>query len=462
VLAHIDDASERDADRVALGIAPPAVMRASAASMPSTPQHTPASVYAAIASPGRPLDAATRAYFEPRFGVDLHAVRIHDEPRAIASASDVSARAYTVGTDVVLAEGGYRNNDPMARTLLAHELAHVMQHATDRSVLRRYPDCRRLLPSDNAQRGGPRVPERSVQEFLADELEPLGNVVRELQVPAGSARPWRSEGRPGDDTVIDPQIIDEGTRGSVDIALMAGVPILEFLEVKEATWGGMQFAEHQLLNYVTKANGELPEVERLWRRRGYPTARVTSVVEMPAARYATPAEPTVIGGQQVMLAWCRSGVILFKTLDVDNEELLYCGISDKGRTDAFIGRILDQAEEAVARALARRLREMSLGPVNVNLLLQKVREKLRATIRWLLKEVLQEVCAAALEVTLASLLAAFKQQLFNKNLLDGLLIKLTPQGEGVDLHLGEAAAKTAGVLTVGLVIDTLMGLVFAL
>ena len=45
--------------------------------------------------------------------------------------------------------------------------------------------------------------------------------------------------------------------------------------------------------------------------------------EMPTFRYTPPQGPTEIDDQQVMLAWGRDGVIVFKPLDVDNQEILY-------------------------------------------------------------------------------------------------------------------------------------------
>src|SRR4029077_12340204 len=68
-------------------------------------QPAPASVGAALARPGRPLDVATRACFESRFDTDLSAVRIHDDATAAVSAHDVAAQAYTVGRDVVFGTG---------------------------------------------------------------------------------------------------------------------------------------------------------------------------------------------------------------------------------------------------------------------------------------------------------------------------------------------------------------------
>jgi uncharacterized protein DUF4157 len=80
-------------------------------------------------SAGRPLDARHRAFFEPRLDADLGAVRIHTDAAAAASASDVKARAYTLGRHVVFGRGHYAPDTPRGRWLLAHELAHVAQGA---------------------------------------------------------------------------------------------------------------------------------------------------------------------------------------------------------------------------------------------------------------------------------------------------------------------------------------------
>src|SRR5262249_58662329 len=56
----------------------------------------PPLVHEVLRSPGQPLDAATRAYFEPRFGQDLSSVRVHATARAAESAKAVDAHAYAV------------------------------------------------------------------------------------------------------------------------------------------------------------------------------------------------------------------------------------------------------------------------------------------------------------------------------------------------------------------------------
>ncbi|HEY0172923.1 MAG TPA: DUF4157 domain-containing protein [Pyrinomonadaceae bacterium] len=87
----------------------------------------PASVHETLRSPGRGLDAGTRSFMESRFGHDFSRVRVHADAQASESAADVSARAYTVGRDVVFARGQYAPQSGAGRRLLAHELAHTIQ-----------------------------------------------------------------------------------------------------------------------------------------------------------------------------------------------------------------------------------------------------------------------------------------------------------------------------------------------
>ncbi len=82
---------------------------------------------------GRPLDPPARAFFEPRFGVDFSAVRIHTNTQASESARSVNALAYTVGHNVVFNSGQYAPQSDAGRRLLAHELTHVLQQGGIRS-----------------------------------------------------------------------------------------------------------------------------------------------------------------------------------------------------------------------------------------------------------------------------------------------------------------------------------------
>lgn len=99
----------------------------------------PPIVYEVLRSPGQPLDAATRAFMEPRFGHDFSRVRVHADAQAAKSARAVNALAYTVGRDIAFSEGSFAPTTVSGKQLLAHELVHTMQqgkgvHAS-RSVL---------------------------------------------------------------------------------------------------------------------------------------------------------------------------------------------------------------------------------------------------------------------------------------------------------------------------------------
>jgi hypothetical protein len=95
------------------------------------PAIAPPIVHEVLRSPGQPLDADTRAFMEPRFGHDFRAVRIHTDPLAAESARAVQAEAYTVGRHLVFGAGRYQPRFPMGRSILAHELTHVVQQAGD-------------------------------------------------------------------------------------------------------------------------------------------------------------------------------------------------------------------------------------------------------------------------------------------------------------------------------------------
>ncbi len=90
----------------------------------------PALVHEVLRSPGQPLDAAARRYFEPRFAYDFSRVRVHRDQRAAESARSVHALAYTVGDRLVFGSGQYAPQTETGRHLIAHELAHTIQQAS--------------------------------------------------------------------------------------------------------------------------------------------------------------------------------------------------------------------------------------------------------------------------------------------------------------------------------------------
>jgi hypothetical protein len=80
---------------------------------------------------GRPLDHATRDYFEPRFGADLDHVRVHDCPEAHRAAAGIGAQAFSIGQNIAFADGQYAPGTKSGRGLIAHELAHTIQQSRE-------------------------------------------------------------------------------------------------------------------------------------------------------------------------------------------------------------------------------------------------------------------------------------------------------------------------------------------
>jgi len=99
----------------------------------------PALVHEVLQAPGTPLDAGTRNFFEPRFGVDLSAVRVHTDAKAAQSAEAVQAQAYTSGSAIVFGRGQYSPATAAGQRLLAHELTHTLQQAGGTPAVQRQP-----------------------------------------------------------------------------------------------------------------------------------------------------------------------------------------------------------------------------------------------------------------------------------------------------------------------------------
>ncbi len=93
----------------------------------ANPETAPPIVHEVLRSPGQPLEPATRAEMEPRFGRDFDQVRVHTGPQAEASTRAVGALAYTVGHHIAFGAGRYAPQTAAGKRLLTHELAHVTQ-----------------------------------------------------------------------------------------------------------------------------------------------------------------------------------------------------------------------------------------------------------------------------------------------------------------------------------------------
>lgn len=131
-----------------------------------------ATVDDSVATPrgaGKPLSPETRAFYEPRFGTDFSAVRVHNGIWAESATRSLSARAYTLGKDVVFGKGEYRPESDAGRRLLAHELTHVVQQGKATASVRRMIQRRWDQPTTecNAEPTG-----RSIDRIVIDQETP--------------------------------------------------------------------------------------------------------------------------------------------------------------------------------------------------------------------------------------------------------------------------------------------------
>ena len=183
----------------------------------------PSLVREALSAAREPLDPEIRAFMEPRFGgdftrvparlpsprelaigraddplesaaeaaadramtqdprepaADFSGVMIHRDARAAAAARAVNARAFTLGSHIVLAAGEYQPQSSAGRRLLAHELAHVMQQTG--------PTIRRKVATDDA---APKAPDAATN---ANDRQPDN--------PAGDEKDAAAKAAPDDKT----------------------------------------------------------------------------------------------------------------------------------------------------------------------------------------------------------------------------------------------------------------------
>jgi uncharacterized protein DUF4157/D-alanyl-D-alanine carboxypeptidase-like protein len=135
-----------------------------------------ASRIASFRGGGDALSPAAKAYFEPHFGRDLSAVRLHTGGAAARAAGEVQARAFTVGSNIAFAAGEYRPETQEGKRLLAHELTHTVQQQGG-STLRRDPKPKKKTPEltekdvgEQTDTSGAPIPKSFVQKVYKAQV----------------------------------------------------------------------------------------------------------------------------------------------------------------------------------------------------------------------------------------------------------------------------------------------------
>ncbi len=76
---------------------------------------------------GTPLSDEARTFMEPRFGTDFSNVKVHTDSSSVHMNQDIQAQAFTQGQDIYFNSGKYSPDTDEGKSLLAHELTHVVQ-----------------------------------------------------------------------------------------------------------------------------------------------------------------------------------------------------------------------------------------------------------------------------------------------------------------------------------------------
>jgi hypothetical protein len=180
------------------------------------------SVEAAVQSGGQPLDAATRAIMEPRFGHDFSHVRVHTGPQAAVAAQTVNARAFTVGHDIVFGQGQYAPKVIAGQKLLAHELVHTVQQTARLTQSNRQNSLQRT-PFERAERRSRRRERREERRARRRARRAVTFVEEQPFVIEGTSAEPQFEIAPEESQFPGPDcpVMDRPTGGS-EIALIAG------------------------------------------------------------------------------------------------------------------------------------------------------------------------------------------------------------------------------------------------
>jgi hypothetical protein len=88
---------------------------------------------------GEPMSEAIRSFWESRLGLELGDVRLHHDAAAAQAAAALSARAFTIGRDVVFGDREFDPATSAGARLLGHELVHVGQQARGTRGIQREP-----------------------------------------------------------------------------------------------------------------------------------------------------------------------------------------------------------------------------------------------------------------------------------------------------------------------------------
>jgi hypothetical protein len=178
---------------------------------------------------GEPLGAGVRKKLEPKLGAKLHDVRVHTGGESAQAATQLGARAFTVGSDVHFGAGQFAPGTKEGDRLLAHELTHVVQGQRS-GIQRKETDGNGAGAADAGAHEGhevsqPGEPAEKEADAVADK------VTDDLHAP-GTDKNQKDKKKkggdgPGEKHEGDGAAAEHGHAAHGDAAAQAGHPIAE-------------------------------------------------------------------------------------------------------------------------------------------------------------------------------------------------------------------------------------------
>ena len=184
---------------------------------------------------------------EPRFGKDFSNVRVHSDAQAVEAAEAVQAHAFTAGRHIVLGAGEDASGTMAGRSLLAHELAHVVQQSSPGAV-------------HGLAQGGKVLLQR--QPWQPDPGGPTyGNVPRDLPAPGSSGKVVTLENIRGTWKEVGPRYT-RTARGSYDFVVMDGkIKAIKVTRTTGVIGGHTEAAQGRRVNWAGQVEFEAGKVQ---------------------------------------------------------------------------------------------------------------------------------------------------------------------------------------------------------
>jgi hypothetical protein len=215
-----------------------------------------------LSSSGQPLPAASRQFFEPRFGRDFSNVRVHTDSVAAKSAQSINALAYTAGSNIIFNSGQFSPENQQGKKLMAHELTHVVQQGgattAGNSVQRARLPC---VSGKTIDVFGIELP--GATRSLADDVKAANGILCQcgIEINNTGGQSWQTD-------LMD----KENPKGALNEFSGPGNPTSEETEMLNYTPGGSAIHVYYVPSLSNGSRGES------FSKKSFPTVKNNAVV----------------------------------------------------------------------------------------------------------------------------------------------------------------------------------------